>query len=82
MTLDETIEALQRLRQTVDGGTEVHFAYNYGDHWRTTVTPKVELIEEATVTHSGYHGMDKLVITEELDEDADTSKHRQVILVS
>ena len=40
---------------------EVHFEYNYGDHWRTQVAPKVSEVYEGAVTWSEYHRMPKVV---------------------
>ena len=47
--------------------SEVHFSYNYGDHWRTTVAPKVTNVDELEVKWSSYHDMPKL-IDDERDE--------------
>jgi hypothetical protein len=60
MTNQELIDALR----AEDPDAEVHFTYNYGDHWRTTVAPKVRRVEEGRVTYSEYHRMPKVV-----DED-------------
>ena len=48
---------------------EVHFSYNYGDHWRTIVAPAVTEISEAKVAYSDYHQMDALVTVNEDDDD-------------
>ena len=48
----------------MDPEAEVHFAYNYGDHWRTQVAPTVDSVEQGVVEYSSYHSMDKMV-----DED-------------
>jgi len=45
----------------MDLEADVHFAYNYGDHWRTEVAPKVGSVEEGVVEYSDYHRMDKMV---------------------
>jgi hypothetical protein len=45
----------------MDPEAEVHFAYNYGDHWRTQVAPKVDSVGERVVEYSSYHSMDKIV---------------------
>jgi len=47
--------------QGMDQDAEVHFSYNYGDHWRTTVAPTVEQIDEACIKYSDYHRMHKVV---------------------
>ena len=49
----------------MDPNAEVHFSYNYGDHWRTEVAPKVSNVSENVVKYSDYHRMDKI----ETDED-------------
>jgi len=74
MLVKELIESLQYM----DQDAEVHFAYNYGDHWRTEVAPKVSRVSEGIVEFSEYHRMDKLVVVEEdYDEyDEDTGETR------
>jgi hypothetical protein len=49
----------------MDAEAEVHFSYNYGDHWRTQVAPTVDSVEEGVVEYSGYHSMDKMVDDED-----------------
>jgi hypothetical protein len=70
MKVSQLIEELQFL----DPEAEVHFEYNYGDHWRTTVAPKVQQVSQGIVEFSQYHGMDKLVEDDEdcYDECIDT----------
>ena len=41
MQVKDLIEQLKYL----DQDAEVHFAYNYGDHWRTEVAPKVGRVD-------------------------------------
>ena len=53
----------------MDQEAEVHFTYNYGDHWRTKVAPTVDSVEEGVVKHSAYHSMDKMVDDDCYDED-------------
>ena len=65
MKVHELIEELQNF----DPETEVHFAYNYGDHWRTQVAPKAENVDELYVKHSDYHDMPKLIDDDEIDDD-------------
>ena len=74
MTVQELIEQLGYM----DKDAEVHFAYNYGDHWRTEVAPRVGSVSEGIVEFSEYHRMDKLVVVEEdYDEyDEDTGETR------
>ena len=74
MTVQELMEQLGYM----DPNAEVHFAYNYGDHWRTEVAPKISRVSEGIVEFSEYHRMDKLVVVEEdYDEyDEDTGETR------
>ena len=66
MKVSELIDILGRYDQDV----EVHFSYNYGDHWRTEVAPRVDSIEQGVVEYSEYHRMDKMVDDEDCyDED-------------
>ena len=74
MTVEELIAQLEQFPKDA----EVHFAYNYGDHWRTTVAPKVSGAFEGSVVHSAYHQMDKLV---ELDDDEMDSDARTVVVL-
>lgn len=66
MTVAELIEQLGLM----DQDAEVHFSYNYGDHWRTRVAPGVSEVSEGVVVHSEYHRMDKVMDDEDCyDED-------------
>ena len=66
MKVSELIEQLGYM----DKDAEVHFAYNYGDHWRTEVAPKASRVNEGVVVFSEYHRMDKMVDDEDCyDED-------------
>lgn len=67
MKVADLIEELKYM----DPEAEVHFAYNYGDHWRTTVAPKVSQIGEGVVEFSDYHRMDKLVEDDDYLDDED-----------
>jgi hypothetical protein len=60
----------------LDPNTEVHFSYNYGDHWRTEVAPKVSSVSEGVVEFSDYHRMDKLVTDEEDCYDEETGDYK------
>jgi hypothetical protein len=68
----------------MDAEAEVHFAYNYGDHWRTEVAPKISTVDEGVVEFSDYHRMDKMVDDEDCyDEetgDYKTDVRRVVVL--
>jgi hypothetical protein len=84
MQVKELIEMLQDM----DQDAEVHFAYNYGDHWRTEVAPKVGSVDTGAVVYSEYHRMDKILDTDgdcEFDEETgeeivDESTRRVVVL--
>ena len=72
MNVKELIEQLGYM----DKDAEVHFAYNYGDHWRTEVTPKVGRVDEGAVVYSDYHRMDKMVENDDGDFDEETGEER------
>ena len=83
MQVKELIEMLQDMNQDAD----VHFAYNYGDHWRTEVAPKVGRVDEGAVVYSEYHRMDKMLedsgdceFDEEGNEVLDETLRRVVVL--
>lgn len=80
MKVKDLIEQLGRL----DAEADVHFAYGYGDHWRTTVAPKVSRVFEGVVERSDYHQMDKLVDDEDCyDEETGDYKEsvRRVVVI-
>ena len=54
----------------MDQEAEVHFSYNYGDHWRTQVAPTVDRVDMTVVEYSNYHSMDKLVDDEDCYDEA------------
>ena len=64
----QVFQLIERLMD-LDPNAEVHFSYNYGDHWRTEVAPKVGSVLESVVKYSEYHRMDKIVDDEDFDED-------------
>ena len=71
--------------QTMDPEAEVHFSYNYGDHWRTQVAPTVDRVESGTVKYSDYHRMPKVVEYDQYDEDDESSMDQssgQVVILS
>ena len=83
MQVKDLIEMLQDMDQNAD----VHFAYNYGDHWRTEVAPKVGRVDEGAVVYSEYHRMDKMVedtgdcdFDDEGNEVVDETLRRVVVL--
>ena len=49
---------------------EVQFAYNYGDHWKTTVAEHIGDVVEARVAYSQYHNRDAVLDDDAEDEDA------------
>lgn len=73
MQVKELIEILGRYDQDV----EVHFSYNYGDHWRTEVAPAICQVSDGVVEYSNYHQMDKLVTDEEDCYDEETGDYKQ-----
>jgi hypothetical protein len=72
MNVKELIEQLQDMNPEA----EVHFAYNYGDHWRTEVAPKIDRVDEGVVEYSEYHRMDKMVGEYEDQFDEETGDLR------
>ena len=60
---------------------EVHFSYNYGDHWRTQVAPEVSEVYEGRVKYSEYHRMPKLADEDYDDEDEDMREPQQGTVV-
>jgi hypothetical protein len=78
MLVSDLIELLQEMPQDA----EVHFAYNYGDHWRTQVAPKVDEVYMGDVKYSDYHRMPK-VVERDYDEDDNTEDNQsQVVILS
>jgi len=72
MTVQDLIDRLGDF----DPEAEVRVAYNYGDHWDTTVAPGVADVEEVAVAHSAYHGTAKVASG---DDSGDT---RAAVVVS
>jgi hypothetical protein len=81
MNVRDLIECLEGM----DPEAEVHFSYNYGDHWRTQVAPTVDSVMTGRVVHSAYHSMDKVVDEEDFDYDEDTGEPvvegKEVVLI-
>lgn len=77
MTVQDLIEQLGYMNPEA----EVHFSYNYGDHWRTRVAPQVSEVFEGKVQYSEYHRMPKLAEDEDYDEDADMREVQQGTVV-
>ena len=65
MNVADLIAELQLMPQDA----EVHFTYNYGDHWRTQVAPTVDTVEMGKVKYSEYHRMDKVAGYDDEDDD-------------
>ncbi len=76
MLVADLIEELKYMPQDA----EVHFSYNYGDHWRTQVAPSVDSVEMGFVEYSSYHSMDKVVEPDEDDDMRDLEGKAVVIL--
>ena len=80
MQVKELIEQLQDMNPEA----EVHFAYGYGDHWRTTVAPAASRVFQGQVQYSEYHRMDKMVEDEDdyYEEEGDMNeKFRRVVII-
>jgi len=84
MLVKELIEMLGGMNQDA----EVHYAYNYGDHWRTEVAPKIDSVDVGSVVYSDYHRMDKMVENDDSDFDEETGEEivdetlRRVVVLS
>ena len=78
MQVFQLIEQLMEL----DPNAEVHFSYNYGDHWRTEVAAEVGSVLEGVVKYSEYHRMDKLLDEDEMyEEEGDFEGTRRVVVL-
>ena len=80
MLVADLIEELKHMPQDA----EVHFQYNYGDHWRTQVAPVVCSVSEGFVEHSDYHRMDKLVDECDVYDEETGERHenaRRVVVI-
>jgi hypothetical protein len=76
------VRDLIELLEGYDADMEVHYAYNYGDHWRTEVAPKVGDVREGVVEFSEYHRMDKVANEDYDDEDEGVvESQRRVVLL-
>jgi hypothetical protein len=65
ITVRELIEQLENF----DPETQVLFAYNYGDYWRTEVAEEIREVEMISVEYSDYHQMQKIVDDEPKSEE-------------
>ena len=75
MLVKDLIESLKYM----DQDAEVHFAYNYGDHWRTEVAPKVGDVREGVVEYSEYHRMDRIA-KEDYDDEVEFDDAELVVV--
>lgn len=76
------VKDLIELLAGYDPEAEVHFTYNYGDHWRTQVAPKVRDIDVGYVKFSDYHRMDKVWEPDyDEDDETDADKLQEVVLI-
>jgi hypothetical protein len=77
----QVFQLIERLMD-LDPNAEVHFSYNYGDHWRTEVAPTVDTVKEGLVKYSDYHSMDRLMDEDEMIEDeGDFEGTRRVVVL-
>jgi len=78
MNVKELIEQLQSMNPEA----EVHFTYNYGDHWHTKVAPIVDEVFEGLVKRSEYHRTDKLMDENDMyEEEGDYEGTRRVVVI-
>lgn len=75
------VRDLIELLEGYDADLEVHFQYNYGDHWRTQVAPSVDRVDMGVVKYSDYHRMHKVVETDFDEEDEDEVDGKPVVLL-
>lgn len=69
MTGQEIIQYLQqRFNEEELETLDVHFAYNYGDYWKTTVAPDVNSIEVGYVRKDRRLGMDEQLFDDDEKE--------------
>ena len=62
------VSELRKMLEGFDGDLEVHFSYNYGDHWHTEVAPRADRIDMGFIKYSDYHRMDQVVEPDYDDE--------------
>lgn len=75
------VRDLIELLEGFDQDLEVHFQYNYGDHWRTQVAPSVDNVDMGVVRYSDYHRMHKVVEIDFDEEDGDEVEGTPVVLI-
>ncbi len=59
---------------------DVKIAYNSGDYWRTVVAADIEEIEIVTVEYSDYHRKEKVIDSDDSDDEADNNVRKALIL--
>ncbi len=72
---------LIELLQNQDLDLPVVFAYNYGDHWHTTVLGQVENVEEGFAEWSDYHDMFKQPKEDSPDIEEEDEKVSRVLIL-
>ena len=75
MTVDDLISELMLM----PSDAQVHFVYNYGDHWATEVAPSIRKVAKVNVVFSRYHGMPRVV---EDDNETDGEPVTPVVAIS
>lgn len=76
------VKDLIELLAGYDPEAEVHFTYNYGDHWRTQVAPKIRDVDVGYVKFSDYHRMPKVYEPDyDEDDETDADKLTEVVLI-
>ena len=60
-------DLVKRLHE-FDEDMDVHFSYDYGDHARTEVAPKIRRVEELGIKYSSYHDMDRVAYEDEKED--------------
>ena len=74
------VKQLIELLSSFEDDMEVKVAYNYGDHWHTTVAPDVCNVEITAVEYSDYHQIDKVIDQEIVDAKEYDLARRAVVL--
>lgn len=75
MTVADLIAELQDMPQDLP----VRFAYNYGDHWHTTVAASVKSVEVGATEHSDYHDMHKCISLNDEETGEETGEETVIL---
>lgn len=67
-----TVSELIAILEDMDGDKPVLFAYDYGDHWHTTVAASISEASVKMVRYSDYHSMNKVITDDENCEEETT----------